>query len=317
MRIETIEYTTHCILLIQRMLLKIDQVHLPSSSRRDLEGLLVRQVARELDRLLPWQAGHAETTEAVAIRIAQAMQVDDRTLHQLTLAALLHDIGLLGLPFGLQSSSGPVDHDSYVTIQSHPRLAATLLEPFSFLRGAAILIAHHHEHWDGGGYPYGLRGTFIPLGARILAVADAFDAIRVPGMVEQARRDQIALRILRVASGTQFDPSVIDILCRLIERSDAPVRAHTHNDMRGKPTSAQRRFQSGTPTAPTEPAEAFASRWPQPPLSNTDASRHRPDTSAEFLAGEGMAAHGENSITNQCPSSTPYTQLPLEEQDVL
>jgi len=304
MRIETIEHTTHSILRIQRMLLKIDQLHLPSPSRRDLEGLLVRQVARELDRLLPWQAGHAETTEAVAIHIAQAMQVDDRTLHQLTLAALLHDIGLLGLPFHLQNGSGPVDHDSYVTIQSHPRLAATLLEPFSFLRGATIMIAHHHEHWDGGGYPYGLRGTFIPLGARILAVADAFDAMRVPGMIERSRRDHIALRILRVASGTQFDPSVIDILCRLIEHSHAPMRGHTHNDLRGKPVSAQRRFQSGTPTAPTEPAEAIASRRPQPPLSNTVASEHLPDTSAELLESEDRDAHGENSISGHSPLPT-------------
>ena len=305
MRIETIEHMTHNVLHIQRMLLKIDQLHLPSSSRRDLEGLLVRQVARELDRLLPWQAGHAETTEAVAIHIAQAMQVDDRTLHQLTLAALLHDVGLLGLPFHLQNGSEPLDHDSYVAIQSHPRLAVTLLEPFSFLRGATIMIAHHHEHWDGGGYPYGLRGTFIPLGARILAVADAFDAIRVPGVIQRSRRDHIALRILRVASGTQFDPSIIDILCRLIEKSDAPLRAHAHNDLRGKPASAQRRFQSGTPTAPTEPAEAFASRRPQPPLSNPESSGHQLAPPAGSLVEEGTAAHGKNSITDHYPLPTP------------
>ena len=305
MRIETIEHTAHSVLHIQRMLMKIKHLHLPTSSKCELEGLLVRQVARELDRLLPWQAGHAETTEAVAIRIAQTMRVDDRTLHQLTLAALLHDIGLLGLPFYLQHGSGPFDHDSYVAIQSHPRLAATLLEPFSFLHGATNIIAHHHEHWDGCGYPYGLRGTFIPLGARILAVADAFDAIRVPGLVERSRRDRIALRILQVASGTQFDPSVIDILSRLIEDSPANVRTHTDNDLRGKPVSAQRRFQSGTPTAPTEPAEAFASRWPQPPLSNTEASQHWPNQTATALPVACSVEDAETSITADRPLETP------------
>lgn len=311
MRIETIEHTTHSILRIQRMLLKIDQLQLPSSSRRDLEGLLVRQVARELDRLLPWQAGHAETTEAVAIRIAQAMQVDDRTLHQLTLAALLHDIGLLGLPFHLQHGSGPFDHDSYVAIQSHPRLATTLLEPFSFLRGATIMIAHHHEHWDGGGYPYGLRGTFIPLGARILAVADAFDAIRVPGMVEQSRRDHIALRILRVASGTQFDPAIVTALCQLME-NPAPSRGTADNDMRGEPASALRRFQSGTPTAPTAQAEAFASRWPQPPLPDTEASWYPATNPAGSLSAERTRAQSEKSVADTGHLQTPHIQSPLE-----
>lgn len=311
MRIETIEHTTHSILRIQRMLLKIDQLHLPSSSRRDLECLLVRQVARELDRLLPWQAGHAETTEAVAIRIAQAMQVDDRTVHQLTLAALLHDIGLLGLPFHLQHGSGPLDHDSYVAIQSHPRLAATLLEPFSFLRGAAIMIAHHHEHWDGGGYPYGLRGMFIPLGARILAVADAFDAIRIPGMVERSRRDLIALRILRVASGTQFDPAIVTILCQLMENPTSS-KVTTGNGMRGEPASALRRFQSGTPTAPTTQAEAFASRWPQPPLSETETSWYPATNPAGALRVKHTAAHRENSVTDNGPLQATHIQLPLE-----
>jgi hypothetical protein len=70
------------------------------------------------------------------------------------------------------------------------------------LRAASILIAHHHEWWNGSGYPYGIRGEFIPLGARILAVADAFEAIQVPGVSGRTLRDRIALRILRVASGT-------------------------------------------------------------------------------------------------------------------
>ncbi|HEX6727907.1 MAG TPA: HD domain-containing phosphohydrolase [Nitrospira sp.] len=206
---------------IQSMLTKIDRLRLPPASRRDLEGILVRQVTKELDRLLPWQAGHGEETAVVALRIGQAAHLDDEVLHQLKLAALLHDIGLLMLPPHLQTRQGSLDADSYVAIQNHPRLGATLLEPFSFLRDATILIAHHHEHWDGSGYRYGLRGEFSPFGARILAVADAFEAIQVPRVRNRSLRDHIALRILRVASGTQFDPMAVDLLIELMGEREA------------------------------------------------------------------------------------------------
>jgi response regulator RpfG family c-di-GMP phosphodiesterase len=91
-----------------------------------------------------------------------------------------------------------------------------LLEPFSFLRWATTLIAHHHERWDGSGYPYGIRGEFIPLGARILAIADAFDAMQIPGISDHTVRNTIALRILRVAAGTQFDPYLVRIFARVM-----------------------------------------------------------------------------------------------------
>ena len=212
MQIHSVDHVQPAVLTIQSMLQKIDRLHLPPASRRDLESILVRQVAKELDRLLPWQAGHGEATAAIAVYIGQAMRLHDEIVHQLKLAALLHDIGLLMLPPQLQMNRQPLDADAYTTIQNHPRLGSILLEPFSFLREATAMIAHHHERWDGSGYPYGLRGEFIPLGARVLAVADAFEAIQVPQVHDRARRDHIALRILRVASGTQFDPIVVDSL---------------------------------------------------------------------------------------------------------
>jgi len=198
------------ILKIQRLLQKIDRLHLPQSSRRDIESILVRQVSKEIDRALPWQTDHGHQTTVIALMIGQAMALNADELHHLELAALLHDIGLLMLPPHLMSNRDSLEPESYVAIQNHSRLGATLLEPFSFLREAAILIAYHHERWDGSGYPYGIRGEYIPLGARILSIADAFDAIHVPDIIDRSLRNRIALRILRVASGTQFDPSVVE-----------------------------------------------------------------------------------------------------------
>jgi HD-GYP domain-containing protein (c-di-GMP phosphodiesterase class II) len=212
MHVNSLDQVQPAVLAIQGMLQKIDRLCLPPSSQRDLESILVRQVTRELDRLLPWQAGHGEATAIIAMYIGQAMRMNTEVLHQLRLAALLHDIGLLMLPARLQTWREPLDTDSYTTLQNHPRLGSILLEPLPFLREATVMIAHHHERWDGSGYPYGLRGQFIPLGARILAVADAFTAIQVPHIHDRLRRDHVALRILQIAAGTQFDPLVVNTL---------------------------------------------------------------------------------------------------------
>lgn len=200
------------IITIQGMLQKIDHLRLPLASRLDVESILVRQVSKEIDRALPWQAGHGRHTAVISSLIGQAIGLMPNELHHLKLAALLHDVGLLMLPRELTIGASPFDPESYVAVQNHPRLGASLLEPFFFLREASILIAHHHERWDGSGYPYGIRGRFVPRGARILSIADAFDAIRIPNVPSRVARNTIALRIIQVAAGTQFDPELVDVL---------------------------------------------------------------------------------------------------------
>jgi HD-GYP domain-containing protein (c-di-GMP phosphodiesterase class II) len=203
------------VITIQTLLQKIDRLRLPLASRRDVQSILVQQASRELDHALPWQAGHGGRTAAISLLIGQAVGLTTDKLHDLKLAAFLHDIGLLMLPHELTIGANQLDPESYVTVQNHPRLGASLLEPFFFLREATVFIAHHHERWDGSGYPYGVRGRFIPLGSRILSIADAFDAIRIPEVSNRVTRNKIALRIIRVAAGTQFDPELVQALCLL------------------------------------------------------------------------------------------------------
>jgi HD-GYP domain-containing protein (c-di-GMP phosphodiesterase class II) len=217
MKQQTYEHIHPGVVTIQAMLRKIDHLRLPLASYRDVESILVRQVSKEIDRVLPWQRGHGRRTAAVSLLIGQTVGLSPDELHNLNLAALLHDIGLLKLPPHLMSSSDCREPESYVAIQNHPRLGALLLEPFVFLRKSSILVAHHHERWDGSGYPYGIRGRFIPLGSRILSIADAFDAISIPEVSNCLARNTIALRIIRVAAGTQFDPELVEILCLLRE----------------------------------------------------------------------------------------------------
>jgi putative nucleotidyltransferase with HDIG domain len=212
MHIESPDRIHPSVFAIQRELEKIDRLRLPLASCRDIERILVRQVTKELDHALPWQAGHGRRTAAIALAIGREIDLPSADLHHLTLAAYLHDIGLLMLPPGLMDSAAFLEPDAYVAIQNHCRIGAALLEPYAFLQEASILVAHHHERWDGTGYPYGIRGPFIPLGARILSIADTYDAIRVPEATDDTLRDLIASRILRVAAGTQFDPTIVTAL---------------------------------------------------------------------------------------------------------
>lgn len=202
---------------IQRLLHKIDRLRLPERSHQDVVSILVRQVSKELDRHLPWQAGHGRRTASVALRMGEALGLSLDSLHDLKLASYLHDIGLLMVPQARLGNDAP---ETYDAIQNHPRVGATILESFAFLRKASVLIAHHHERWDGTGYPYGIRGTFIPLGAKILSTADAFDAIRVPYVSDYRTRNLIALRIIQVSAGTQFDRMVVEALQEVLQRNN-------------------------------------------------------------------------------------------------
>lgn len=204
------------IITMQAMLRKIDRLRLPLASRRDIESILVRQVSKEIDRALPWQRGHGRRTATISLLIGQVLDLTSCELHDLKLAAFLHDIGILMLPAHLSAGKYLLESEDYVALQNHSRLGATLLELFIFIKEASILIAHHHERWDGSGYPYGIRGKFIPLGARILSVADAFDAIKVPRVYDYVLRNAIALRMLFISSGTHFDSSVVEALAQAL-----------------------------------------------------------------------------------------------------
>ena len=203
--------TTSTLQHIQRLLRTIDALPIPRSLRSTVETIFVRHVSNMMDDALSWQRGHGRRTAALARRIGTSAELSPESLHHLTLAALLHDIGLLAVPPSLVSDTNCLDLHTYAARQSHPRIGAECLQPYRFLRNASIIIAHHHERWDGSGYPYGIRGAFIPIEARVLAIADAFDAVQVPGAIDEDARDRAASRVLNVGAGTQFDPHLVEI----------------------------------------------------------------------------------------------------------
>ena len=159
---------------------------------------------------------HGDLSQEDRYRLGLALGLSCDELRDLTLAALLHDIGLLTLPPDLVKEHRELSPQEFARYQNHPRAGAELLEPISFLKRPALWIAHHHERWDGCGYPYGLRGEFIPLGSRILAVADTFDAYRSHSLSPSASSAATASALLQIVAGAQLDPELVERFLQIV-----------------------------------------------------------------------------------------------------
>ncbi|HEX6231205.1 MAG TPA: HD domain-containing phosphohydrolase [Actinomycetota bacterium] len=162
--------------------------------------------------------GHLERTQnfgvALARRIAPALVDASPTLGY---GFFLHDIGKVGIPEHILCKDGPLDDDEWDVMRTHPLIGAQIIAPISFLSGAVELIRHHHERFDGSGYPDGLRGQEIPLTARVFAVVDSFDAMTSDRPYRGPMQIEGALDEIRRGAGTQFDPEVVRVFERMIE----------------------------------------------------------------------------------------------------
>ena len=174
----------------------------------------------------PSLRGHGIRTAYYAVPLGHAAGLSPAELNDLCLASLLHDIGVLTIPQELLDKEEPLTDEEYALVQSHPRAGAKLLAPIAVLRRPALWIAHHHERWDGFGYPYGLRGELIPLGARILAIADTFDSLTSPQPFRPALEPKSALRLLQKLAASQLDPALVAVFGQLFPMPSA-VRTET------------------------------------------------------------------------------------------
>jgi HD-GYP domain-containing protein (c-di-GMP phosphodiesterase class II) len=166
----------------------------------------------------PYTRGHCESVSDLAARVAERMNWDKTELDQIRYAALLHDVGKLGVPDGILLKPTPLSPEEYKVIQTHVSIGRDLVSRVPILQPIVPFVYLHHERWDGGGYPEGLSGESIPLGARIIGVVDALDAM----ITKRPYREPIALQDataeLQRCSGTQFDPGVVQHLVQILEQ---------------------------------------------------------------------------------------------------
>jgi diguanylate cyclase (GGDEF)-like protein len=172
-----------------------------------------KNLVRFVDARDPSTATHSEVVSALAEGIGIELGLDPAMIDHLRLAGLLHDIGKIGLPDTILRAPRPLTPDEYEIVKRHPEFGYSLLDGIG-IDPVDDWILHHHERWDGQGYPHGLAGEEIPLGARIVLVADAFEAMTADRPYRRAPGREFALAELRAHSGTQFDPSVVEALER-------------------------------------------------------------------------------------------------------
>lgn len=196
---------------------------LRASNQRLRDAFLntVQALGAALDARDQYTQGHSERVAAYVAGIAGELQVPREEIDTLVRAALLHDIGKVGIPDSILRNPGPLSPQDYAVIQEHPRIGAQILDSVRFLTQEVMIVMHHHERWDGTGYPNRLRGNSIPLGARLIAVADTFDAITSARPYRPARDRHVALQEIARCSGTQFDPTVVQAFLRYMNELEA------------------------------------------------------------------------------------------------
>jgi HD-GYP domain-containing protein (c-di-GMP phosphodiesterase class II) len=178
----------------------------------------LRALARTVDAKSPWTAGHSERVTDTAMGIGSIMGLGGEGLEHLHRGGLLHDIGKIGIPVDILDKPDRLTDDEYRIVQGHSRIGARILEPISAYNPVIPMVLQHHERFDGKGYPDGLSGKTISLGARILAVADVFDSLISDRPYRKAMEYEKVMKIINEGAGNQFDPEVVRAFMKFVTR---------------------------------------------------------------------------------------------------
>ncbi|WP_299528622.1 HD-GYP domain-containing protein [uncultured Streptomyces sp.] len=226
----------------------------------------IRALVQAVDLKDPYTRGHSERVGLASFMIAGELGMADDRLEALRFAGILHDIGKLGVPTRVLRKNGPLTPEERRVVELHPEYGHEIVRGIGFLDDARAAILHHHERLDGGGYPCGLKGGAIPEFARVVAVADAFDAMTSSRSYRRGRPVPAAVEELRRCAGTQFDPRMVSALERALDRHGWSPSAPVTADEAGEP--------GGTPDAGTVPPGPTAP--PAPPAPTTPRPRTAP-----------------------------------------
>jgi response regulator RpfG family c-di-GMP phosphodiesterase len=193
------------------------QARRESHSVRHLLLGTMKSLSYALEAKDPYTRGHSERVSRLAKTIASSVGATGEELDRMELAGQVHDLGKIGIRESVLSKPGKLSEEEYLHVQAHPVIAERILAPVVMNVEVAAMVRHHHEHYAGGGYPDGLRGSAIPLGARVLAVADAFDALTSDRPYRARLTKEVAFGVLRAGTGTQWQPALVEALIGYLE----------------------------------------------------------------------------------------------------
>lgn len=176
---------------------------------------IVEGLTTALDAKNSFMCGHSERVAELSLLLAKGMGLPMTEQARIHIGAHLHDIGKIGIPDAILNKPGKLSEAEFVMIRKHPEIGNNIINKIRVLHPVVDIVRHHHERFGGGGYPDGLRGEEISLGARIVAVADAFDAMTSTRAYRSALSIDKTMQEMRRCQGSQFDPAVIDVLVTL------------------------------------------------------------------------------------------------------
>ena len=178
----------------------------------------IRALAAAIDAKDPYTKGHSERVSETSVALAQELNLTDKDIENIEYTALLHDIGKIGIADNILGKNSILTNEEFDKIKEHPIMGAKIIEPVDFLKNSYEAIYHHHEKYNGKGYPDGLKEKDIPLLSRIIAVADAYDAMGSDRPYRKKLNKVKILKELKDQSGKQFDPEVVKALISVIDR---------------------------------------------------------------------------------------------------
>jgi putative nucleotidyltransferase with HDIG domain len=178
----------------------------------------IRSLAETIDAKDPSTRGHSDWVSKYAMMIGRALEYDEERLEVLKYSGYLHDIGKIGIPDGVLGKEEQLSTDEWRLMKKHPIVSSKILEPVQLPNVIKEAVRHHHERFDGKGYPYGLSGDAIPIESRILAVADSFEAMTSDRPYRKALSDEQAVGELKRCTGSQFDPKVVEAFLNALGR---------------------------------------------------------------------------------------------------
>jgi diguanylate cyclase (GGDEF)-like protein/putative nucleotidyltransferase with HDIG domain len=183
----------------------------------------VTSLALAIDSKHHYTQGHSQKVSAYAVVIAQALGMNEEQVEEIRLAGLLHDIGKVGIPEAILNKTGPLNASEWETMKTHTELGEKILEPLEAMTTIGKMVRHHHEFYDSSGYPDRLGGEKIPYGARIIAIADAYDTITSERTYKKSRVPEDAFSELERCAGNQFDPEIVRVFVEAMRRSPVTV----------------------------------------------------------------------------------------------
>jgi putative nucleotidyltransferase with HDIG domain len=189
---------------------------------------------------------HCRRVQVYAVMLAQRLDVSPEQLVDISYGSLLHDVGKIGVPDSILLKPGKLTDAEWQVMRRHTIIGYQMLSKIKFLRGASDIVLHHHERWDGGGYPNGVSGEEIPLGARIFSIIDTYDAMTSKRPYKEALPIATARAEIERCAGTQFDPRIVKEFLRIGDEDLIEARARVESES-----------AAAEPAEPAEPIRTF------------------------------------------------------------